>query len=193
MPDVAIVGTGQTDHKSRREDVNIPELVREAVDRALEDGGVTFAEIDAVCFGNMDLFEGLAENEHWLASAFAAVGKPLLKFNTGGTVGTSTTMGAYYLLKAGFYGRILAVGFEKQSEGNSQGAITTVGDPIWERPMMAGAIGNHAVMASTYVADSGVTEEQAAKVAVKARLNACRNPHAHLKLPDITVEKVLES
>ena len=193
MPDVAIVGTGQTDHKSRREDVNIPELVREAVDRALEDGGVTFAEIDAVCFGNMDLFEGLAENEHWLASAFGAVGKPLLKFNTGGTVGTSTTMGAYYLLKAGFYGRILAVGFEKQSEGNSQGAITTVGDPIWERPMMAGAIGNHAVMASTYVADSGVTEEQAAKVAVKARLNACRNPHAHLKLPDITVEQVLES
>ena len=145
MPDVAIVGTGQTDHKSRREDVNIPELVREAVDRALEDGGVTFAEIDAVCFGNMDLFEGLAENEHWLASAFGAAGKPLLKFNTGGTVGTSTTMGAYYLLKSGFYGRILAVGFEKQSEGNSQGAITTVGDPIWERPMMAGAIGNHAV------------------------------------------------
>jgi acetyl-CoA C-acetyltransferase len=193
MPDVAIVGTGQTDHRSRREDVNIPELVREAVDRALEDGGVTFAEIDAVCFGNMDLFEGLAENEHWLASTFGAVGKPLLKFNTGGTVGTSTTMGAYYLLKAGLYGRILAVGFEKQAEGNSQGAITTVGDPIWERPMMAGAIGNHAVMASTYVADSGVTEEQAAKVAVKARRNACLNPHAHLKLPDITVEQVLES
>ena len=75
MPDVAIVGTGQTDHKSRREDVNIPELVREAVDRALADGGVTFAEIDAVCFGNMDLFEGLAENEHWLASAFGAGGQ----------------------------------------------------------------------------------------------------------------------
>ena len=38
MPDVAIVGTGQTDHtQSRREDVNIPEIVREAVDRALED------------------------------------------------------------------------------------------------------------------------------------------------------------
>ena len=87
-----------------------PGARREAdVDRALEDGGVTFADIDAVCFGNMDLFEGLAENEHWLASAFGAVGKPLLKFNTGGTVGTSTTMGAFYLLKAGYYGRILAV------------------------------------------------------------------------------------
>src|SRR5215471_4179255 len=127
MPDVAIVGTGQTDHKSRRDDVNIPEMVREAVDRALADTGITFAEIDAVCFGNMDLFEGLAENEHWLASNFGAEGKPLIKFNTGGTVGTSTSMGAYYFVKAGFFGRVLCVGFEKQAEGNSQGAITTVG------------------------------------------------------------------
>lgn len=193
MPEVAIVGTGQTDHASKRTDVNIPEMVREAIDRALADAGVTFREIDAVALGNMDLFEGLAENEHWLASALGAEGKPLMKFNTGGTVGTSTAIGAYYLVKSGLYQRVLAVGFQKQAEGDSQGAITTVGDPIWERPMMAGAIGNHAVMASTYVADSGVTEEQAAKVAVKARRNACLNLHAHLKMPDITVEQVLAS
>lgn len=193
MPEVAIVGTGQTDHASIRTDVNIPEMVREATDRALTDAGVTLSDIDAVALGNMDLFEGLAENEHWLASALGAEGKTLIKFNTGGTVGTSTVIGAYYLIKAGFYQRVLAVGFQKQAEGDSQGAITTVGDPIWERPMMAGAIGNHAVMASTYIADSGVTEEQAAKVAVKARRNACLNPHAHLKMPDITVEQVLTS
>lgn len=193
MPEVAIVGTGQTKHAAKRPDVNIPELVREAVDGALADAGVTFAEIDAVCFGNMDLFEGLAQNEHWLASALGAEGKPLVKLNTGGTVGTSTAIAAYYFVKAGFYRRVLAVGFEKQAEGNSQGAITTVGDPIWERPMMAGAIGNHAVMASTYMADSGVTEEQAAKVAVKARRNAALNPHAHLQLPDVTVADVLSS
>lgn len=193
MPEVAIVGTGQTNHASRRTDVNIPELLREAIDAALADAGVTFAEIDAVCFGNMDLFEGLAENEHWLASALGAEGKPLIKFNTGGTVGTSTAMGSFYLCKAGAFGRILAVGFEKQAEGNSQGAITTVGDPIWERPMMAGAIGNHAVMASTFMADSGVTMEHAAKVAVKARQNALLNPHAHLKLPNLSVEEVLNS
>ena len=58
---------------------------------------------------------------------------------------------------------------------------------------MAGAIGNFAVMASQYVAKSGVTAEQAAKVAVKARRNACLNPHAHLKKADITVEEVLAS
>jgi acetyl-CoA C-acetyltransferase len=113
VPEVAIVGTGQTKHAAKRPDVNIPELVREAVDGALADAGVTFAEIDAVCFGNMDLFEGLAQNEHWLASALGAEGKPLVKLNTGGTVGTSTAIAAYYFVKAGFYRRVLAVGFEK--------------------------------------------------------------------------------
>ena len=58
---------------------------------------------------------------------------------------------------------------------------------------MAGAIGNFAVMASTYVDQSGVTPEQAAKVAVKARTNACLNPYAHLQIADITVEDVLGS
>lgn len=193
MAEVAIVGTGQTDHKAKREDVNIPEMVREAVDRAMADAGVTFDDIDAVCFGNMDLFEGLNHNEHWVATAIGAQGKPLLKFNTGGTVGASTAIGAYYVVKGGMFRRVLAVGFQKQAEGNSQGAITTAGDPIWERPMMAGAIGNFAVMASTYVADSGATPEQAAKVAVKARRNAVLNPHAQMKMPDITVEQVLAS
>ncbi len=48
-------------------------------------------------------------------------------------------------------------------------------------------------MASLYVDESGATAEQAAKVAVKARRNACRNPHSHLKMPDVTVEDVLAS
>jgi acetyl-CoA C-acetyltransferase len=58
---------------------------------------------------------------------------------------------------------------------------------------MAGAIGNFASMASVYVDESGATQEQAARVAVKARRNACRNPHSHLKMPDVTVEDVLAS
>jgi len=88
---------------------------------------------------------------------------------------------------------VLAVGFEKQSDGHTQAAITTVGDPVWERTMMAGAVGNFAVMASTYIHESGVTPEQAAKVAVKARRNACNNEYAHLQMPNLTVEEVLAS
>src|SRR5262249_16600084 len=113
--------------------------------------------------------------------------------NTGGTVGTTTTMAAYYYVGAGLHDTVLAIGFEKQSDGHTQAAITTVGDPIWERTMMAGAVGNFAVMASTYIHESGATPEQAAKVAVKARRNACNNEYAHLQMPDITVDEVMAS
>jgi acetyl-CoA C-acetyltransferase len=59
--------------------------------------------------------------------------------------------------------------------------------------MMAGAVGNFALMASTFIAESGVTEEHAAKVAVKARHNGALNPNAHLQLPDLTIEEVMKS
>ena len=190
---VAAVAVGQTDHVSRRLDVGIPEMVREAVDRCLETRDLTFADVDALVLGNMEMFEGVNLVEHWLVDALGAAGKPVWKLNNGGTVGASTAIAAYYLIASGFHRRVLCVGFEKQSEGSAQSSITTVGDPIWERAVMAGAIGNFAAMTSVYVNESGVTAEQAARVAVKARRNACLNPHAQLKMPDLTVEDVLAS
>ncbi len=189
----AIVATGQTDFAGRRLDVSIPEMVREAIDRCLAVRDLDPGRIDAVVIGNMELFEGINYPEQWMVAALGAAGKPVYKVNTGGTVGASAAVMADYLVTSGVHEVVLAVGYEKQSEGNSQGNITTVGDPIWERSVMAGAIGNFAVMASQYVQRSGVTPEQAARVAVKARRNACLNPHAHLKMPDITVEEVLAS
>ena len=154
---VAAVATGQTDHASSRKDVGIPELVREAVDRCLEPRELTFADFDAVVLGNMEMFEGINMVEHWLADAIGVAGKPLWKLNNGGTVGSSTAVAATYLIASGFHDRVLCIGFEKQSEGSAQSSITTVGDPIWERAVMAGAIGNFAAMTSVYVNESGVT------------------------------------
>ncbi|MFZ0970734.1 MAG: hypothetical protein WAN22_00825 [Solirubrobacteraceae bacterium] len=188
----AVVATGQSDH-GRRFDASMGEIAREAIDRCLGSRGLTFDDIDAVVAGNMEMFEGIYLVDQYLVGALGALGKPLYKLNTGGTVGASAALACYHLVASGRHKRVLGVGFQKQTEGSAQSAITTVGDPVWERAVMAGAIGNFATMASAYIAESGVTPEQAAKVAVKARRNACLNPHAHLKLPNITVEEVLES
>lgn len=189
----AIVATGQTKHVSRRLDVSMAEMAREAVDRCLQSRGLGFDDIDAVVAGNMEMFEGIYLVDQFFVDALGALGKPLFKLNTGGTVGASVAIACHHLVASGRHGKVLGVGFEKQSDGSTQAAITTVGDPIWERAVMAGAIGNFATMASTYIHESGVTEQQAAKVAVKARRNACLNPYAHLQMPDITVEDVLAS
>ncbi len=87
---------------------------------------------------------------------------------------------------------VLVVGYEKHSEGHTQAGMALT-DPFWDRAVASGALGNFALSISQYMADTGVTEEQAARVAVKARRNAARNPNAHLQMSDITVQKVLDS
>src|SRR5690242_21915445 len=117
----AVLGVGQTEHRTRRRDVSIAGLCREAVDRALSDAGCGLADIDAVVVGKApDLFEGVMMPELYLADALGAVGKPLLRVHTAGSVGGATGYVAASLIQAGLHRRVLAVAFEKQSESRSE-------------------------------------------------------------------------
>lgn len=188
----AIIGTGQTNHCSSREDVNEMELVYEAATAALKDAEMTIKDIDAVVLANMELFEGRALPDMWCGEGAGAFMKHAFKISTGGTSGTSGAISGYYHVASGLFDRVMVVGFEKHSEGDASGGMALT-DPFWDRHIAAAAIGNFALSVSAYMADRGVTEEQSAKVAVKARRNACNNPHAHLRMPDLTVKEVLES
>lgn len=188
----AIIGTGQTNHCSSREDVNEMELIYEAVTAALKDAEMTIKDIDAVVLANMELFEGRALPDMWCGEGGGAFMKHAFKISTGGTSGTSGAISGYYHVASGLFDTVMVVGFEKHSEGHASGGMALT-DPFWDRHIAAAAIGNFALSVSEYMADRGVTEEQSAKVAVKARRNACNNPHAHLQMPDLTVKEVLES
>ncbi len=192
MRPVAIVATGQSDHARARDDVSQPELVREAVQRALDDAGLRPRDVDAVVLANMELFEGRALPELWAGEGAFAAGRPCMKIATGGTSGTSCCIAAFHQAAAGLFDVVLAVGFEKHSEGHTQTGMALT-DPYWDRAVASGAVGNFALSVSQYMAERGVSEHQAALVAVKARRNAARNPHAHLQMPELTVEEVLAS
>lgn len=192
MRPVAVIGTGQTKHTRSRNDVSQPELVREAVTAALADAALSPADIDAVVISNMELFEGRAFPELWVGAGAHGSGKPCIKVATGGTSGTSSCIAGFHLAGSGAYDHVLVVGFEKHSEGHTQTGMALT-DPFWDRAVASGALGNFALSISQYMAERGLTEEHAAKVAVKARRNAARNPHAHLQMPDLTVEEVLDS
>ena len=119
-----IVGIGQTHHKSRRWDVSLGGLVREAARRALDDAEMDWDDIDAVVLGKApDLFEGVMKPELYLTDALGAVGKPMFRVHTAGSVGGSTGIVAASHVQAGKHRRVLAVAFEKQSEGNAQFAL----------------------------------------------------------------------
>src|SRR5918912_3084259 len=117
---VAVVGIGQTAHKSARKDVSIAGLVREAAMEALEDAGMTWRDIDAVVIGKApDMFEGVAMPELYMADALGAVGKPMMRVHTAGSVGGSTAIVAAKLVSGGVHQRVLPVAYEKQSESNA--------------------------------------------------------------------------
>jgi len=98
----AIVGVGQTHHKSRRLDVSFGGLVREAVFRALDDAHMTMADIDAVVLGKApDLFEGVMKPELYLSDALGAVGKPMFRVHTAGSVGGTTAIVAASHIQVG--------------------------------------------------------------------------------------------
>ena len=117
---VAVVGVGQTAHRTARKDVSMAGLVREAAVEALEDAGMTWSDIDAVVIGKApDMFEGVAMPELYLADALGAVGKPMMRVHTAGSVGGSTSIVAAKLVAAGVHERVLTVAYEKLAEDPS--------------------------------------------------------------------------
>ena len=186
-----IIGVGQTNHSSHREDVNQPELIHEAVAAALEDAGVGIEDIGCVVHGNMELFEMVHQPDCWHVLGTGAYGKEALRVTTGGTTGATLACAADNLVASGLHDLVLAVGFEKLQEGHTTGGITNMADPLWGRQLQTGALTGSA--AYEMIEEFG--EERAKRVAMQYRVimdqNAMRNPHAHRRF-DLRFEQAEE-
>ena len=184
----AVIGVGQTKYKRRRDDLSLDGLVREAALRALDDAGLDFADIDAIVIGKApDALEGVMMPELSLCDALGAVGKPIHRVHTAGSVGASTAISAATLVESGLYDTVLTLGYEKQSEGNATWALSG------GKSGGQGAGGTFAPWIRNYISRSKAPDHIGWMVAVKDRLNALKNPYAHLHIDDISVEKVRES
>jgi len=188
----AVVGIGQTKYTTKREDVSIAGLLREAAVRALEDAGCTWKDIDAVIIGKApDMFEGIVMPEIYLTDALGANGKPMLRVHTAGSVGGSTALVAASHVQSGMFRRVLTVAFEKQSESNAMWALSN--PQPFSTHLNAGAGGYFAPIIREYMRRSKAPYDVGIKVAVKDRLHGARNPLAHLQKPDITMKEVEDS
>ena len=187
-----VVGIGQTKYEAARKDVSMPGLVREAAERALADAELGWKDIDAVVIGKApDMFEGVMMPELFLADALGGAYKPMLRVHTAGSVGGSTGIVAASMVQAGVHDRVLCVAFEKQSESNAMWALSI--KLPFAAAVVAGAGGYFAPLVRGYIRRSGAPEDTGIRVALKDRLNALKNPYAHLQFPDISFEQVAES
>jgi acetyl-CoA C-acetyltransferase len=207
---VAIVSAGYSEHASKRSDVSMPELVSEAIEDCLKKvPSVEMGDIDAFVNGNMPAFEGSNLPELWMTDWMGARNKPLLRVTTGGTTGGTVAISGYYSVAAGLPGvdTVLAVAFEQQSQGDTSvglasvaygeiSILNTLGIPYEQitRLLSAGAaIGVAAYQATTYMNKTRITEEDLARVVVQNRHNAAKTWWAHLKMPNLTIEDVLDT
>ncbi|TFF99745.1 MAG: hypothetical protein EU542_08745, partial [Promethearchaeota archaeon] len=207
---VAVVSAGFSEHASKRSDVSMPELVNEAVMNCLEKvPSLSLNDIDGFVTGNMPAFEGSNTPELWSTDWMGARNKPVMRVTTGGTTGGTVAIAGYYNVTAGLPGidTVLAIAYEQQSQGDTSVGLASVAygeisilntlgltyDQISRLLSAGAAIGVAAYQATTYMSKARITEEDLARVVVHNRRNAAKNWWAHLRMPDLTIEDVLDT
>jgi acetyl-CoA C-acetyltransferase len=191
---VGIIGIGQSEFRSRRDDASYPDLVREAVVLAMADAKLDFDAIEAVVYSlSPDAMVGIGNAERLGVDAVGGRNKRFLRINTGGSTGISSVAAAYYHIASGACDVVLTAGADKVGEcGDSQTVLNKIWDPTYERALPLGTINMLAMSAVRYMRLYGMTEEDMAAVTVKNRRHASLNPKAHLRKP-VSLTDVLDS
>ena len=191
---VAVLGTFQTDFKTHHPQHTFAEQAQIAAAGALADAGMTPDDVDAIVFSLAPTwFMGVADADRWSIDHIFGAGKPIMRVHTGGATGGSAVQAAYNLVRSGLHRSVLVVGAERIAETpDAQNVLNLIFDLFYERDMPLSTNTSVGLWATGYLQRYGYTERDLATVAVRARHNAMKNPHAHLK-GEITVEDVMAS
>jgi acetyl-CoA C-acetyltransferase len=192
---VAIVGTGQTQYKSKLRQYASPDMYFEAITKCLADAKLSVKDIDAVVFGlGPELFDGINGVDKWCSDAVGALNKPLMRINTGGATGGSTVLAALDHVASGMFDVVVAVAGQRMGESTAhpQYALGLGFDPILVRPFYVNSLPVFSGDALICMNKFGFTEYHMARIAVKNHLNALNNPYAHVRV-NTTVEEALKA
>lgn len=189
-----ITGVGLTSY-GRHEGRSSLDLMSMAAELALADAGLKRTEIDGILCGYSTVSPHIM-----LATVFAEhFGiKPSYAHavQVGGATGLAMTMLAHHLVDAGVARHILVVGGENRLTGQSRDAsiqaLAQVGHPDYELPLGPTIPAYYGLVASRYMHDYGVSEEDLAEFAVLMRKAALTHPGAQFHEP-ISVADVMAS
>lgn len=209
MRNVGVISVGYNGQfVSKRKDVNMPEMIQDAVDNTLKNTRLKMEDMEAIIEGNMAPFEGVNYPNLWFSDHMGAVGKPVMRISTGGTTGMSAFHAAYYHVASGLYDTVMVIGWEKHDEGDAQVGLVGIvlpeifslfqfGPPM-EGPGAGGTLGGGSTggasfQAMSYLAKCGGDSEHIDMIAAQARANAALNPYAHLQVPNCTKEDIAKT
>jgi acetyl-CoA acetyltransferase len=196
MRDVAVIGLGMHPW-GKFQDKSVTQMCRTAVEAALTDAGVAWPEIRAVAAASSRFSggRGWGLNGNDVVEEMGSTGVPVYNLSAGCAAGGNAFNVGYMLVASGMHDLVLVVGGEKMPKGFIQtSGVQETTDPEYLRQVCVGMPGPAfwAVMCRRRMADHGTTEEQLARIAVKARKNAVHNPYARFR-KEVTLEEVLGS
>jgi acetyl-CoA C-acetyltransferase len=195
MSRVAVVGIGHSKF-GRRTDVSIGELAFESIKQAVDDAGVDRKDIRNVIVGNMG---------GWSQESLPAVvvdeyaglsGAGTMRVEAACASGSAALKSAHDSVASGDGDLALAVGVEKMTEVDTPTAVELIGRAgsyFWEFENFGMTFpAYYALHAVAHMNRFGTTEEDLARVAVKAHHYGAMNPLAQFQ-KEITLEKALGS
>jgi acetyl-CoA C-acetyltransferase len=191
---VAVIGVGETVFKTSISDKTYVELAQDAAKAALDDAGLVPGDIDAIVFSMAPTqFMGVNDVDKWAVDSVWAAGKPFMRIHTGGATGGSALHAGYAHVASGMYRSVLVVGADRVSDTpDAQHILNLIWDLFYEHDFALNTVTMTALSTQRYMQQHGTTEEQYARVVVRSRKNALKNPYAHLK-GNITVDDVMKS
>ncbi len=219
MRDVAVIGVGMT-RFGKFPDKGIKDLVREAVNGAIEDAGVNKNEIDAAYMGNAAA--GIMTGQEMIRGqvTLSAMGIDSIPIYNVESACASSSM-AFNLgntaVGAGIHDCVLVVGFEKLYDEDRTKSFKALGSavdmenyleyfreaekhsPTGEKLFHEGAGSKRSVfmdlysfLIKGYMRKYGLTQDHFAQLCVKSHKNGALNPHAQYQ-KTVTKEEVLQS
>lgn len=196
MRKVAIVGVGMTkfgEHWER----GFRDLVTEAGVKALEDAGMSGAEISAGYVGTMAA-GSLIGQEHTGALIADYMGLnpiPITRVEGACASGSLALRQGIMAVASGMHDVVVVGGVEKMTDLDTAEVseiLGGAGDQEWELFLGATFPALYAMMARRYMHEYGATEEMLASVAVKNHKHGSMNPFAQFQ-NEITIQEVLDS
>jgi acetyl-CoA acetyltransferase len=194
MRQAYVAGAGNTSF-GRHEGSSALDLMAQAAQRAIDDAGLGRADIDGVLCGYATTLPHLMLSTLF-CERFSLEPTYAHSVQLGGATGCAMLMLARELVRAGRCSNVLLVAGENRLSGQARdSAIQTlaqVGEADFEVPNGASVPAYYALLASRYMHETGLSEEDLAEFAVLMRAAASRHPDAHLRTP-VTAKEVLAS
>lgn len=196
MREVAVLGVGMHPW-GKFDDESITGMCRDAVEAALGDAGVEWPQIQAVSAGSSRFSggKGWGLNGNDVVEDLGASGVPVYNLSAGCAAGGNAFDIGRTLVGSGLYDIVLVVGGEKMPRGMIQmSGVQEETDPEYVRQLAVGMPGPSfwALLTRRRMQEHGTTEEQLAKIAVKAHKNSVHNEYARFR-KEFTIEDVLNS